>query len=86
MENRQEKYRVTFFGSPIGKEVLGDMLSECGFGTSIDADNHAQVAAHNLCMLILNRCGVLGNGTLPKIVNAFAGIRPDEQQQAEDEI
>ena len=42
-----EKYRKVF-GSPIGQDVLADILTMTHFGETLDAGNLHRVAEHNL--------------------------------------
>ena len=49
----QERYRAVFFNSPLGLEVLTDLLTELGFGSTLDPDKPYQVYQHNLAVVIL---------------------------------
>ena len=74
-----DKYRAVFFGSDMGKEVLGDILSSCHFLESLS--NEASMDEHNVGTLILNKCGVTGTGTLPQLINAFVNIVPNQKSE-----
>lgn len=65
-----DKYRHAFL-SPIGKDVLFDILQQCHFGSSLDPDNKAQVAEYNVGIFILARCGILGSERGIPVVNAL---------------
>lgn len=75
-----DKYRAVFM-SPLGLEVLGDILTTCHFGCTLDPDNPANVAEYNVGVTILNRCGVFHQGTLPQVLNAFTAITPQEEKR-----
>lgn len=81
MENRMEKYRHVLLGSEMGLEVLGDILLMCGFGCTIDPDNPAAVAEHNVGVVILNNCGIFGTNTLPQVLKAFTAVTPEQNQE-----
>ena len=81
-----DKYRHIFFNSPIGLEVLTDLLTELGFGSTLDPDKPYQVHQHNLAIVILAKCGVFGAGTLRDVVTALSGVSPKIEEQIEKEI
>ena len=73
------KYRHVFL-NPMGQEVLTDILSELRFGCTLDPENTLQVCQHNVAVVLLNKIGILAEGTLHDVVNAFAGISPKEEE------
>lgn len=79
----QDKYRAVFLGNEFGEEVLGDILQSCHYGETLDYSNIAQVAEYNVAVLILFKCGVLGDGTLPQIIKSFTAIKPEQKQENE---
>ena len=74
-ESIEPKYR-SIFGSPMGREVLADILTECHFGSTLNPDNPAQVAEHNIGVMILAKCGIFGPGTRVNVINALCNIIP----------
>lgn len=78
-----DKYRHTFFRDPICLEVLGDILQHCHFGETLNLDNPHEIAEHNVGIVILNKCGVFGNGTLPQVLNAFTAVTPEGGEKDE---
>lgn len=79
-----DKYRAVFFGSEIGKEVLGDILNICHLGCSLTPDNPAMTAEHNVGTIILSNCGVFSEGTASQVINAFAAVVPDKEENDDD--
>ena len=78
-----QKYRHIFL-SPIGREVLADILSDCHFGCTLDPDNKVQVAEYNVGISILARCGVFGPNRDIPVINALinslvSGERSDKE-------
>jgi hypothetical protein len=69
------KYRL-MFSSPMGREVLADILSMCHFGATLDLSNPLQVAEYNLAVVILAKCGVFSPGTGMDVVNALLNVLP----------
>ncbi len=81
MKNRTEKYRHVLFGSEMGKEVLGDILTMCRFGATLDPDNQAMVAEHNVGTVILMNCGVFAPKTGMQVINALTAVMPEKNQE-----
>ena len=69
------KYRH-IFSSPMGRDVLSDILTECHFGMTLDPDNKAQIAEFNVGMMVLAKCGILGPDTKKDVINALCGVTP----------
>lgn len=69
------KYRHVF-ASPLGREVLADLLMECHFGRTLDPDNKTQVAEYNVCVMVLAKCGVFGPNTKMDVINNLLNIIP----------
>ena len=81
----QDKYRAVFLQSPMGLEVLGDILQECHFGCTLDPDNKVEVSEHGVGVLILAKCGVFSPGTLGDVVRALASVTPMPINKEEEE-
>jgi len=81
-----DKYRHIFFNSPIGLEVLTDLLTELGFGSTLDPDKPYQIHQHNLAIVLLAKCGVFGKGTLDDVVTALSCVMPKKEEQYKEEI
>ncbi len=81
MKNRVEKYRHIFFNSDMGKEVLEDILTMCRFGTTLDPDNPAMVAEHNVGTVILTNCGVFAPKTGAQVINALTAVMPEQNTE-----
>ena len=66
-ELEQEKQRIremtqrykNVFGSEEGRLVLGDILTLCNFGETLDPNDPVKVAEYNLGITILRMAGVL---------------------------
>lgn len=82
-----EKYRAIFLSS-LGQEVLTDLLTELGFGSTLDPEKAYQVHQHNLAVVILAKCGILGAGTMGDVVNALSSVSPkiEETEKPEFEL
>jgi|WetSurSiteA1Bulk_404760.scaffolds.fasta_scaffold01891_2 hypothetical protein len=50
---------ATVFGSPLGREVLADILYRTHWGSTLDAENKIQIAEYNVGVYILARAGIL---------------------------
>lgn len=72
-----DKYRALFL-TPLGREVLTDILFELRFGCSIDFQNPLQVTQHNVAVMLLNKLGILAYGTLNDVVDSLASVSPKE--------
>jgi len=78
----QSKYRHVFL-SPIGREVLADILGTCHFGATLDPDNKAQIAEHNVGTYILFQCGVLGPDRDMDVINALINSLTSSRKKEE---
>ena len=65
---KAEKWR-TVFGSPLGKEVLEEMLIELQFFNTIDPTDVEQVALHNYGKSIMYRLGFLQDKNVSSIID-----------------
>ena len=72
-----EKYRKVF-GSPIGQDVLADILTMTHFGETLDAGNLHRVAEHNLGILILAKMGVSSHETKLDVIRALQSVTPSK--------
>lgn len=79
-----DKYRAVFFGSPMGLEVLGDILNDCHYGSTLDMENPHQIAEYNVGVVILAKCGVLGGEVMQDVVRALSTIMPTQQKEDEE--
>jgi hypothetical protein len=72
------KYRHVFFGSPMGHDVLADILQSARFLQFQTPGNTQDAAGQNFGITILQRCGILTEGTsMREIVEALAQILPE---------
>jgi hypothetical protein len=71
-----DKYRAIFL-TPMGLEVLADILEMCHFGCTLDPDNKVMVSEHNLGVVILSKCGIFSKGTKDSVIMALATVIPD---------
>lgn len=46
------------FGTPEGREVLGDILTKGHYGVTLDGDNRDQIAEYNFALMVATRSGV----------------------------
>lgn len=84
MDRRTEKYRHVLL-SPMGLEVLDDLLQLCHFGCTLDPNNQAQVAEHNLGVTILQRCGIFERGTARQVMLALSSVSPTVDEENSDD-
>jgi len=56
-EAMNRRYR-NVFGSPEGRAVLGDILTTCHFGETLNPENPVQVAEYNVGLAIAFKAGV----------------------------
>ena len=73
------KYR-SIFTSPLGREVLADLLRECHFGSTLDPDNKVQTAEYNVGVMVLAKCGVFGPETKMDVINALLNVIPKSKE------
>ena len=79
MEAEREKYRKTFTESVMTEEVLGDILTICHFGSTLDPDNPAQIGEYNVGVTILAKMGVFSKGTLGEVVKVLTNVIPEKE-------
>lgn len=77
-----QKYRHVFT-SPIGKEVLTDILATCHFGETLDPDNKVQIAEYNVGVYILFQCGVFGPDRGTEVINALINSLTSSKKKEE---
>jgi len=65
IEAMNRRYR-NVFGSSEGRSVLGNILTVCHFGETLDPENPVQVAEYNVGLAIAFRSGAL-NLILPQL-------------------
>ena len=73
------KYRYVF-ASPLGREVLADLLSECHFGETLDLSNPHKIAEYNVGVMVLAKCGVFGPKTKMDVINALLNVIPKSKE------
>jgi hypothetical protein len=77
-----QKYRHIFL-SPLGLEVLVDILQDCHFGCTLDPDNKVQIAEYNVGITILAKCGVFGPDrdvpVMNAMINSLQSSKPKEE-------
>ncbi len=76
-EQLRAKYRAIFLQSTWGKDVLADILIDiCEFGSTLEPDDKAQVARHNVGVMILRRLGTFSEETRDDVIRALASVVP----------
>ena len=66
----RQKYFHTF-SSPLGREVLIDILKDCHFGCTLDPDNKAQIAEYNVGVTLLAKLGIFGPDREIPVINSL---------------
>jgi hypothetical protein len=78
-----QKYRHIFL-SPIGREVLADVLALCHFGCTLDPDNKVQVSEYNVAVTILSNLGVFGPDrdqiVTDALINSLVSTQPKKEE------
>jgi hypothetical protein len=82
-ENVRNKYRAIFL-SPMGLDVLADILQVCHFGCTLDPDNKVQVSEHNVGVMILAKCGVFSEDRLQDAIRALCSMPTIKQKEVEE--
>lgn len=85
MEAERGKYRCVFAGSAVGREVLGDILTICHFGSTLDPDNPSQIGEHNVGVTVLAKMGVFSKGSLGEVIEALTNIIPEKEGEENEE-
>jgi len=85
-EELMDKYRAVFLQSPMGLEVLGDILHFCHFGCTLNPANIIQVSEHNVGMTIMAKCGIFSPGTLDDVIKSLASVMPEKKEDRHEEI
>jgi hypothetical protein len=76
------KYRHVFLSSPMGHEVLADILQSARFLQLQRPGDPLDAAGQNFGIIILQRCGILTEGaSMREIVDALAQILPKTQEE-----
>lgn len=73
----QVKYREVFL-SPLGRDVLADLMDKCHFGVTLDPDNKVQIGEYNVGVAILAMCGILYGNTKKDVIGALCSVTPAE--------
>jgi hypothetical protein len=81
-----DKYRAVFLQSPMGLEVLGDILCICHFGTTLNPANMVQVSEYNVGATILANCGIFSPNTLGDVVKSLASVVPEKKEDRHEEV
>ncbi len=73
------KYRLTLIHSPMGRDVLADILQSARFLQVQTPGDPKDAAGQNFSIIILQRCGILTEHTsMREVVDALAEIVPKE--------
>ena len=67
----EEKY-LYLFNSPIGQEVLGDILFRCHFGSALN--NEVEMNEYNVGIYILGKIGMANKQTISDVVRAICSV------------
>jgi len=78
-----DKYRAVFMSSPMGLEVLADILTECHFGCTLQTE--VQMNEHNIGTVILAKCGVFARGTRMDVIRALSTVIPSKEVEDEQD-
>ncbi len=73
------KYRA-LFDSPIGREVLRDILINAEFGSILHPENYIKFMWHNIAITILKECGMIGPDLMDQVVNGFCNVIPTNKE------
>lgn len=73
IRDTMEAYRITF-RTPMGREVLADILNDCGFMSLDDLNNPADIARLNVGKKILGKAGIWIPRYCRQIVDAFLDL------------
>jgi hypothetical protein len=78
-EEMQAKYRLLFFSTDIGVEVLADILQMCHFTIETVAQDPVQNAVKNVGEAILRNCGIYKDGheNMVEFLRAVQAIKPE---------
>ena len=79
----QDKYRALFI-TPLGLEVLTDILFKLDFGCTLDPNDTQKICQHNIAIDILANCGMFVD--LKKSVIALANVPTKQEEKMEDDI
>lgn len=78
-EQIRNKYRLVFSGSPIGVEVLADILVNfCHFGCVLSSPE--EVAKYNVGIFILGRMGIFSEGNGILVVQNLLNVLPNKEE------
>ena len=69
------KYRYVF-SSPMGREVLADLLFLCHLFDVPDSNNPQKCGEQGIGIGILGRCGILGPNSMRDVINALLNVIP----------
>lgn len=69
------KYRA-LFTSPMGREVLQDILQNSEFGSILHPENYIKFMWHNVAITILKECGMIGPDLMDQVVDGFCNVVP----------
>ena len=75
MNELTEKYQL-IFNSPIGQEVLADILTMTHFGETLNSANPQQIGEANVGVAILAKMGIFAQGTKLNVLRALLAITP----------
>ena len=69
-----DKYREVLCSSPLGREVLADILKTCHLGITLDPDNIVQISEYNVGVVILAKCGVFKKDNFEDVIRALCSV------------
>ena len=83
LEGVKNKFSFLFASTPVGLEVLGNILVNlCFFGKHLDPNNAAQIGAYNVGVDLLLMCKVFDNKRMIDVINGLF-IGPKEGMKDE---
>lgn len=75
MNQLTEKYRLVF-NSPIGQEVLSDILTMTHFGNTLNSANPQQIGEYNIGVAILAKMGIFAHDTKSDVLKSLMSVTP----------
>jgi hypothetical protein len=69
-----ELYKMVFRG-PVPVQVLADMLKVCGYGATLDPDDHEAIGRYNFAVDLLAKCDLQPIKMLLGITRPFSEVK-----------